>query len=270
MIPLSVPLLSYNVFTDNKVVINKNDVVNCAPKVVPNSRLSSKHVSRHCSDVFDHIPDKLELPQLDFDQSDGSDDAFSRRSSLSTFKNYRDTLSIAFVECTNDHPLCNNSEAGNTSNSSKTNKIRNGNKFMPSLLKRERSANNRMTQTPNSSKIPEKVSTNTCDSNENDTDIEISGPCQELCLFSEKKTPLINTSPRKFYRGNADFLRVLVAKRKMYENGKLNYVQCSPFLSSRKDVVPKTCIVEPFGIPIGWSKPARRNWQQLNVVDFAE
>lgn len=93
---------------------------------------------------------------------------------------------------------------------------------------------------------------------------------EEMVLYENRTAPLTLNPQRRFCRINPDFLRVVVAKREMYHNGKLNYVSCPQFRSPRMDDIPKRPkVIEQMGISVGWTRSFRRNWRELTENDFS-
>lgn len=224
------------------------------------------------SDFTSILPDDSDIPSLDSDNSDLSETDYSKGVTYpSAGHRARKTKRLVdFEDSSAQHPLQQVDAHAAPADSGLTvtkRKLRSGSRSLVGLFNRPRYLSATLRR------ILERESATAHEDGAEPRD-ECEHECEdeehsrEMNLYDMRKIPHVKLPTRRFHRVNSDFLRILVAKREMYDNGKLNFVSCSQFRSPRDASKGKTEVVERFGISPGWAKSPRRRWRQLSDADF--
>lgn len=81
-------------------------------------------------------------------------------------------------------------------------------------------------------------------------------PGEELELFTIERRPSIRETPPRFAREESSFLRMYLAKKEMFDRGKISSVYCSYKKPHRK----AQTIEKQLGIVVAWPRVRERSW----------
>lgn len=95
-------------------------------------------------------------------------------------------------------------------------------------------------------------------------ELNINDDMTEMVEYGRKEVSLFIRPVRPFLRSSESYLRIFVADKQMYRNGKVNRIRRSQYEYPRKDEFTNSP-VQLLGISYKWRKlPPRRRWTQLN------